>query len=286
MAAFSMSFLGVFPSTYCLMGSFSPGAFSSPAVIGGTALARPDRLSLWIRVCLRNASSSRTNCSEPSTSTSTLPTLTFARNVSGTGYSIHRYRIKHCAAGTSGREPVSSPDRNRPGSLPPFNRLRVMKRYAGYMGNPNTFTHLLPRLINTPSYPLAMSEDSLSKLLVSKEEVNRELLAEVLSPYVKLSKDTSDVIYLPAFGKLTNAEKILVFLLAKKAAKSLGLPVEREEASPTEISRLTGVNYDSVKPTVSSLAKKRVLQKAGDSYFVANHAILNVKEMLVHKGGD
>ncbi len=154
------------------------------------------------------------------------------------------------------------------------------------MGNPNTFTHLLPRLINTPSYPLAMSEDSLSKLLVSKEEVNRELLAEVLSPYVKLSKDTSDVIYLPAFGKLTNAEKILVFLLAKKAAKSLGLPVEREEASPTEISRLTGVNYDSVKPTVSSLAKKRVLQKAGDSYFVANHAIFNVKEMLVHKGGD
>lgn len=154
------------------------------------------------------------------------------------------------------------------------------------METSDTFTHLPPMFISISRDVSLMSDDSLSKLIVSNDDVNREILAEVLSPYLRLSKDTSEVIYQPAFSKLRNAQKILVFLLARKAAKSLGLPVDREEASPTEISRMTGVNYDSVKPTVSALAKKHILQKAGDSYFVANHAIFNVKEMLVRKGGD
>jgi hypothetical protein len=126
-----------------------------------------------------------------------------------------------------------------------------------------------------------MSQDPLERLLVSQEDVNRELLAEVLSPYVQISKGTGEVVQLPSFSKLTNAEKILVFLLARKAAKSLGLSQVREGVSPKEISSMTGVNYDSVKPTVSALAKKQhLLQKEGENYSVPNHAILHVREML------
>ncbi len=125
-----------------------------------------------------------------------------------------------------------------------------------------------------------MSQDPLEKLVVAQEDVNRNLLADVLAPYVQISKGTGEVIQLPSFSKLTNAEKILVFLLARKAAKTLGLAQVREGASPKEISGMTGVNYDSVKPTVSALAKKHFLQKEGEYYFVPNHAILHVKEML------
>jgi hypothetical protein len=131
-----------------------------------------------------------------------------------------------------------------------------------------------------------MAEDPLENLLVAQEDVNRELLAEVLSPYVKISKETGEVIQLPAFGQLTNAEKILVFLLARKAAKSLGIQLTREGVSPKEISGMTGVNYDSVKPTVSGLAKKHILQKEGEGYFVPNHAILHVKDILVPTRGN
>jgi hypothetical protein len=127
---------------------------------------------------------------------------------------------------------------------------------------------------------VSMPDNPLSKLLVGKEELNRDLLAEALTPYVRISEDPWDVIQLPEFGKLTNAEKILVFLLARKASKSLGSSLEREEASPKEISKMTGINYDSVKPTVSSLFKKRVLQKVNECYYVPNHAILTAQEML------
>jgi hypothetical protein len=125
-----------------------------------------------------------------------------------------------------------------------------------------------------------MTEDPLERLLVTQDEVNREMLAEVLAPYVKIAKESGSIVQLPAFGQLTNAEKILIFLLARKAAKSLGVKIEREEVSPKEISNMTGINYDSVKPTVSALAKKRILHKAGELYFVPGHAVLTVKEML------
>jgi len=125
-----------------------------------------------------------------------------------------------------------------------------------------------------------MSEDPLAKLFVRKEELNRDLLAEVLAPFVRLSQDTGDVVLLPSFAKLTNAGKILVFLLAKKAAMSAGLPLEREGASPKEISEKTGMNYDSARPTLSALSRKRILQKTGDVYFVPDHAILTIREMV------
>jgi hypothetical protein len=125
-----------------------------------------------------------------------------------------------------------------------------------------------------------MAEDPLSGLVVKKQELDRKLLAEVLAPYIRLDQESGTIIQTPEFIALTNADKILVFLLARKAAKTLNLLTEPEELSPKVISTLTGINYDSVKPTLSALYKKRILQKNGDAYLVPEHAILMVRSQL------
>jgi hypothetical protein len=125
-----------------------------------------------------------------------------------------------------------------------------------------------------------VADDPLSGLLVKKQDLDRKLLSEVLMPYIRLDQDSGAIVTTPAFAKLTNAAKILVFLLGRKAAKTLGLLTQPEEASPKEISMLTGINYDSVKPTLSSLYKKRLVQKAKEAYFVPDHAILTVRAQL------
>jgi DNA-binding MarR family transcriptional regulator len=125
-----------------------------------------------------------------------------------------------------------------------------------------------------------MVEDPLDDLLVKKQDLDRKLLAEVLTPYIKLDQDSGTVIPTPAFARLTNSAKILVFLLGRKAAKSLNLLAETEERTPKEIATLTGINYNSVKPMLSSLHKARKVQKAGDSYSVPDHAILTIREDL------
>lgn len=120
----------------------------------------------------------------------------------------------------------------------------------------------------------------MAKLFVSKEELNRGLLTEVLAPFIRLSSETGEILLLPRFAQLTNGAKIVVFLLARKAVKYAGLPLDTEAATPKEISDKTGVKYDSVKPTVSALYKRRILQKSDDRYFVPDHAVLTVRDMI------
>ena len=128
-----------------------------------------------------------------------------------------------------------------------------------------------------------MNTDPLTDLLADKQELDRRTLATILTPYAKLDKNTGQVMFTPSFTKLTNSGKILIFLLARKAAKNLSLPLDHEEASPTEISDQTGVNYDSVKPTVSQLYKGRLLTKSGNSYYVPDHALLTARELIEKK---
>jgi hypothetical protein len=125
-----------------------------------------------------------------------------------------------------------------------------------------------------------MAEDPLSSLLADKTELDRSALSEILVPYVKVDRASGSPILLPKFTELTNSGKIIVFLLARKAAKNLGLGADAEGASPMEISKEAGIHYDSVKPTVSQLRKERILAKDGKSYFVPDHAIVSARRLI------
>ena len=60
-------------------------------------------------------------------------------------------------------------------------------------------------------------DDALEALIVGKKKLNRKLVANILSPYVRLDKDAGSILPLEAWLGLGTDSKILVYLLAKKA---------------------------------------------------------------------
>lgn len=121
---------------------------------------------------------------------------------------------------------------------------------------------------------------ALEKLLAEESEVNENLLSEVLSRYVKIGKGTGLPLFTPDFARLTNAGKILVYLLARKAAAALNLLKEAEPATPKEISEATGVAHNSVKPTLSALARSHVVVRNEGRYSCPSHILSRASELI------
>lgn len=125
-----------------------------------------------------------------------------------------------------------------------------------------------------------MSAKDLGELLVDEEELNRELLYTTLSPFICISKTSNKIIPTENYSELSEKNKILVFLLAKKAMKILNLGVEKESANPTEVSQNTGVKYGTVKPTLSYLARENILAKNSTGYYVPNYNLIKMRNTL------
>jgi len=63
-----------------------------------------------------------------------------------------------------------------------------------------------------------MSEQSsLEDLLVDEEQLNEELLANTVGKYVKIGKDSGELIPNSEYNDLASAEKVVVALLAQRS---------------------------------------------------------------------
>ena len=124
------------------------------------------------------------------------------------------------------------------------------------------------------------SIDPLEKLVVDDEEIDRTLLSEVLAPYVRISKKAGQPVFTPEFSRLSEGGKILVYLLARQAATTLGLSSEGSAATPKEVSASTGVKYGTAKPTLVGLVRKGFLSSVGGEYSVPAHALLRIREAI------
>ena len=122
---------------------------------------------------------------------------------------------------------------------------------------------------------------TLEDLIVSGAELDRELVAQILVPFVRLDKDDASIRPIGEWLRLDAEGKILIYLLARKAMKALGfeLPTDQEAAGPSEISEATGVKMGTVGPKVRDLLNRRVLaQPAGTKqYLVPNHAVEEIR---------
>lgn len=127
--------------------------------------------------------------------------------------------------------------------------------------------------------------DELDNLLVSGEELDRKLVADILSPYVRIDKEALSIRPLSPWNDLKAYNKILIFLLSKKAMKALGLSIEEEAASTTEVIKNTGLISGTVYPALKSLLEDdRVIARAArGKYFIPNYALEKVKQMITEK---
>jgi len=124
----------------------------------------------------------------------------------------------------------------------------------------------------------------LEDLIVSGEELDRKLVAEILAPYVQLDKDRCAIRPADGWMRLSEGQKILVYVLARKAMVALdfGLPVEGASASETV--QDTGVKKGTAHPALRKLLGDRLLEQSEHSrYFVPNYAIPRIKSMLSEK---
>jgi len=123
--------------------------------------------------------------------------------------------------------------------------------------------------------------DELESLLVSGKEIDKKLVAEILSPYLRIDKETCDIRPLKTWGGLKAYIKILLYLLARKAMIALDLDLPEESASATEIMQNTGLKKGTVNPALRGLFGDGVVGQTKERrYYIPNHALEQVKVLI------
>lgn len=130
--------------------------------------------------------------------------------------------------------------------------------------------------------------NELEDLVISGKELNKKLVAEVLSPYLRLDKDVCGIRPLGSWNELNANEKILLYLIARKAMRAVGFALGEEGATANEVIHETGLKKGTVYPALRNLLNDRMVDQSKDKrYSVPNYAIERIKDMLSHdqKGG-
>ena len=120
----------------------------------------------------------------------------------------------------------------------------------------------------------------LEDLVVSGKDTNRELVGTLLAPFVRLDRDDCSIQPQSKWANLGASDRILVYLLARKAMQALEFALDREQATPKEISAATGVKRGTVAPTVRKLLSENLLAQKGRAYLVPNHALESIRQRL------
>lgn len=124
----------------------------------------------------------------------------------------------------------------------------------------------------------------LEDLIVSGDELDKKLVAEILDPYVRLDKDKCTIRPTEGWMRLSEEQKILVYLLARKAMVALSFDLTIEGATASEVVQDTGVKKGTAHPALRKLLGDRLLEQSEHSrYFVPNYAIPRIKSMLSEK---
>jgi DNA-binding MarR family transcriptional regulator len=124
-------------------------------------------------------------------------------------------------------------------------------------------------------------DDELEALVIGEKKLDRKLLADILSPYVRLDKDTSNISPLEAWLGLGTDLRVLVYLLARKAMILLRFDLEAERATASEIARNTNLKQDAVNPLLRKMYAEGILDRSkGRRYFVPDDVIERVRERI------
>jgi hypothetical protein len=122
----------------------------------------------------------------------------------------------------------------------------------------------------TAQYPGAKELEGL--LVDDGEPAIDGLLRRVLEPYVRLTRE-GRLITTERFLSLSDPNKILVFLLGRRAMIRLNIPNAAAEASADVLHSECGVPLKSCREYLSRLKARRLLERNEKGYFVPGWAI-------------
>lgn len=121
----------------------------------------------------------------------------------------------------------------------------------------------------------------LEDLLVSGDEINKDLVASILSPFIRVERETGSIIFQEGWERLSERNKVLVFLAARKGLKALEILTQDEDVMPADIAEATGLVGGTVRSVLHRLTKQRLIDRKRDGgYCVPNWALQRVKDEL------
>jgi predicted transcriptional regulator len=122
-------------------------------------------------------------------------------------------------------------------------------------------------------------DDELEALVIGEKKLDRKLVADILSPYVRLDRETRNISPLEAWLGLGNELKILVYLVARKAMVLLRFGLEAERATASEIADDTNLKLEAVNRLLRNMYAEGLLERSkGRRYFVRDDALDRVRE--------
>ena len=123
--------------------------------------------------------------------------------------------------------------------------------------------------------------NELEDLVISGKELDKKLVVEVLSPYLRLDKDSCSIRPLEGWNNLSANLKILLYLVARKAMLALSFDLETEGAIASEVINDTGLKKGTAYPALRIMLSDRTINQSKDGrYFIPNFAVERIKTML------
>jgi predicted transcriptional regulator len=124
-------------------------------------------------------------------------------------------------------------------------------------------------------------DDELEELVIGEKKLDRKLVADILSPYVRLDRNTRNISPLEAWLGLGTELKILIYLVARKAMVLLRFGPEAERATASEIASDINLKLDAVNRLLRSMYAEGLLDRSkGRRYFVPDDVLDRVWEKI------
>jgi DNA-binding transcriptional ArsR family regulator len=121
--------------------------------------------------------------------------------------------------------------------------------------------------------------DALDKIFTNQKDINPEILAELLEPYIRINVEDNSTFLIEGGINLPVHEKLLLFLLARKVLKIKEL-VEGEGISPNDLVEETQLKEGSVHPGLKLLREKGLVVAKNGKYIVPNYQVLKIREIF------
>ena len=127
---------------------------------------------------------------------------------------------------------------------------------------------------------MAAVKDPLNDLLLDVQEVDRARLAAALKGILGIDAESGRIVMKPGFGSLNTRQKIVAYLLGRKAAGLLGKS-EAEVAPFKTIQADTGMPPGTVGPKVRELHDSRIISQTNKKeYYIDQNQVLAAIEEI------
>lgn len=122
---------------------------------------------------------------------------------------------------------------------------------------------------------------ALSNHTIDSTKVAEEQVEAIIDGKIKYDPINCSLVFLPATRDLSNDKKILVYLTALRGWPFLlKINTPAEDASPLEITRVTGIPGGSARPLLRALADRKIIDVKKGRYQLPSHNLAVVASLL------